>query len=119
VSLWHRPHRAIGPVRARAGRPGGGRQHFRLDHLKHRARRARVTCSCSAATSINKSPRKADLKALESNLRGHRIPRHVMLPEDERLRQMLDSGTYVCERLERRTRTAVKPLALAVADQLV
>jgi hypothetical protein len=42
-----------------------------------------------------------------------------MLPEDERLRQMLDSGTYVCERLERRTRTAVKPLALAVADQLV
>jgi hypothetical protein len=60
-----------------------------------------------------------DLKALESNLRGHRIPRHVAIPQDERLRQMLDSGTYVCERLERRTRTAVKRLALAVAEQLV
>jgi MinD-like ATPase involved in chromosome partitioning or flagellar assembly len=68
---------------------------------------------------INKAPRKADLKALESNLRGHRIPRHVTIPQDERLRQMLDSGTYVCERLERRTRTAVKQLALAIADQLV
>jgi MinD-like ATPase involved in chromosome partitioning or flagellar assembly len=68
---------------------------------------------------INKAPRKADLIALESNLRGHRIPRHVTVPQDERLRQMLDSGTYVCERLERRTRTAVKQLALAVAEQLV
>jgi hypothetical protein len=68
---------------------------------------------------INKTPRRADLKALESNLCGHRIPRHVTIPQDERLRQMLDSGTYVCERLERRTRTAVKQLALAVADQLV
>jgi hypothetical protein len=32
---------------------------------------------------------------------------------------MLDSVTYVCERLERRTRTAVKQLALAAAEQLV
>jgi hypothetical protein len=32
---------------------------------------------------------------------------------------MLDSGTCVCERLERRTRTAVKQPALAVAEQLV
>ncbi len=42
---------------------------------------------------INKALRKADLKALESNLRGHRIPRHVIIPQDERLRQMLDSDT--------------------------
>jgi hypothetical protein len=68
---------------------------------------------------IHKAPRKADLKAFESNLRGHGTPRHVNIPRDERLCQMLDSGTYVCERLERRTRTAVKQLALAVADQLV
>jgi hypothetical protein len=68
---------------------------------------------------INKAPRKANLQALESNLRGHRIARHVTVPEDERLRQMLDSGTYVGERLERRTRSAVKQLALAVAEQLV
>jgi hypothetical protein len=62
---------------------------------------------------------KADLKALETNLRGHRIPRHVTIPQDDRVRQMLESGTYVCERLGRRTRTAVGQLALAVADQLV
>jgi hypothetical protein len=68
---------------------------------------------------IHKAPRNADLNALESNLRGHRMPRHVTIPQDERLRQMLGSGTYVCERLERRTRTAVKQLALAVAEQLV
>jgi hypothetical protein len=35
---------------------------------------------------------------------------------DERLRQMLDSGTYACQRL---TRAAVKQLALAVAWLLV
>jgi hypothetical protein len=39
--------------------------------------------------------------------------------KDERLRQMLDSGTYVCERPHCRTCTAVKHPALAVADQLV
>jgi hypothetical protein len=32
---------------------------------------------------------------------------------------MLDGGTYVCERRERRTRSAVKQLALAVAEQLI
>jgi hypothetical protein len=47
------------------------------------------------------------VKALQSNLRGLRIPRHLTIPQDERLRQMLDSGTYVCERLEHRSRTAV------------
>jgi hypothetical protein len=43
----------------------------------------------------------------------------VTVRQDERLREMLDSGSYVCEGLERRTRTAVKRLALAVAEQLV
>jgi hypothetical protein len=38
---------------------------------------------------------------------------------DERRRQMLDSGTYACKCLERRTRAAVKQLALAVAWLLV
>jgi hypothetical protein len=37
----------------------------------------------------------------------------------ERLSQMFGSGTYVCEWLERRTRTAVKQLALPVPEQLV
>jgi hypothetical protein len=43
------------------------------------------------------------VKALDLNLRGHRISRQVTIPRDERLRQTLGSGTYVCERLERRT----------------
>jgi hypothetical protein len=64
---------------------------------------------------INEAPRNADLQAVESTLRGHRIP----ATHDERLRQMLDSGTYACKRLERRTRAAVKQLALAVAWLLV
>jgi hypothetical protein len=43
----------------------------------------------------------------------------VTIPYDQRLRTMLDSGTYVCERLDRGTRLAVKRLGLAVAQQLV
>lgn len=43
----------------------------------------------------------------------------VTIPQDGRLRQMLDKGTYVCEQIKRRTRVAVKRLALAVAEQLV
>jgi hypothetical protein len=43
----------------------------------------------------------------------------VTIPQDERLRQTLDIGTYVCERLERRTRTAVEQLAPPVAEQRV
>jgi hypothetical protein len=60
---------------------------------------------------INKGPRKADPKALESNVRDHRIARHVTIPQNERLRPILDSGTYVCERLKRGTRTAVKAIS--------
>jgi len=47
------------------------------------------------------------------------IARQVTIPQDQQLRQMLDPGTYVCGQLERRTRTAVKRLALAVSEQLV
>lgn len=69
--------------------------------------------------AINQAPRGADLKALESKLDSHQIARQVTIPQDERLRQMLDQGTYACEQLDRRTRTAIKRLALAVAEQLV
>ncbi len=58
-------------------------------------------------------------QALEARLRSHQIARRVDIPQDERLRRMLDQGTYVCEQLDRPTRHAVKRLALAVAEQLV
>ncbi len=69
--------------------------------------------------ALNQAPRGAAIKALESKLRSHQIARQVTIPEDKRLREMLDDGTYVCEQLPRRTRLAIKQLALAVADQLV
>ncbi len=47
------------------------------------------------------------------------MPTILAIPQDERLRRMLDVDTYSCDRLDRTTRTAVKRLALSVADQLV
>jgi MinD-like ATPase involved in chromosome partitioning or flagellar assembly len=70
---------------------------------------------------LNQVPPKepADRKALEERFRRHQVPRHVTIPYDQRLRTMLDSGTYTCERLDRTTRLAAKRLGLAVAEQLV
>jgi MinD-like ATPase involved in chromosome partitioning or flagellar assembly len=61
----------------------------------------------------------ADRTALEERFRRHQVPRHITIPSDQRLRTMLDSGTYACERLDRATRLAVKRLGLAVVAQLV
>lgn len=69
--------------------------------------------------ALNKAPKHFDVTALESELRNHQISRYVVIPEDERLRQMLDDGTYVCEQLQRPTRVAIKQMVLAVADRLV
>ena len=70
---------------------------------------------------LNQVPPKeiADRRALEDRFRRHHVPRHVTIPYDQRLRTMLDSGTYNSERLDRATRLAVKRLGLAVAEQLV
>src|SRR5680860_814286 len=46
---------------------------------------------------------------------GHRS---VAVPRDERLRTMLDTGTYSLEALRPDTRMAVKQLGLAVAEQI-
>ena len=45
-------------------------------------------------------------------------PRSVVVPLDDRLRTMLDTGTYSLEALRPDTRMAVKQLGLAVAEQL-
>jgi hypothetical protein len=66
----------------------------------------------------SKASKNVDLSPLTTRLRGQRIARHVVIPHDARLGRMLDQGTYVCERLERRTRIPVKQLALAVHQQL-
>jgi hypothetical protein len=58
-------------------------------------------------------------EAIEGRFRQQRLHRSVTIPNDERLRVMLDSGTYSLEALARSPRVAVKLLGLAVAEQLV
>jgi MinD-like ATPase involved in chromosome partitioning or flagellar assembly len=69
--------------------------------------------------ALNQAPRGGAARSLESKLRGHSLSRQVTIPQDQRLENMLDDGTYVCEQLHRRTRVAIKHLALGVADQFV
>ena len=69
--------------------------------------------------ALNQAPKGAAVRSLESALRGQSLSRQVTIPQDQRLEDMLDDGTYVCEQLHRPTRVAIKHLALAVADQLV
>ena len=59
-----------------------------------------------------------ELKAVEERFREQRLHRRVALPYDERLRTMLDSGTYTLEALDRTTRIPIKQLGMAVAEQL-
>ncbi len=69
--------------------------------------------------ALNQAPRGGAARSLEDKLRGHSLSRQVTIPQDQRLENMLDDGTYVCEQLHRRTRVAIKYLALGVADQFV
>jgi MinD-like ATPase involved in chromosome partitioning or flagellar assembly len=57
--------------------------------------------------------------AIEDRFRAEHLHRAVTVPHDEHFATMLDSGTYVLEALQHRTRLAVKRLGLAVAEQLV
>jgi MinD-like ATPase involved in chromosome partitioning or flagellar assembly len=82
-----------------------------LDHLKHE----RTTVAVNKA----RSRAGAELRVVEDMLRRERLHRSVMIPYDERLALMLDSGTYSLEALGRRTRLPVKRLGLAVAELLV
>ena len=70
---------------------------------------------------LNKARRGSaeDRKAIEQRFREQRLHRSVTIPYDERLRVMLDTGTYSLEALGRDTRIAVKELGLSVAEQLV
>lgn len=70
---------------------------------------------------LNQAPpgQGADHGAIQAEFRSHQIARHVTIPYDQRLRAMIDSGTYRLEGLGRPTRMPVKELGLAVAEQLV
>jgi len=61
----------------------------------------------------------ADIRRIEAHFREQRLRRSVTIPRDERLRTMLDTGTYALGALDRGTRMPVKLLGLAVAEQLV
>jgi MinD-like ATPase involved in chromosome partitioning or flagellar assembly len=63
--------------------------------------------------------RPGDLRELERRLRERGLRRSVAIPHDDQLAAMLDSATYQLEALERTSRTAIKRLGLAVAEQLV
>ena len=74
-----------------------------------------------ATLVLNRATRRnaADISRIEARFREHRLRRSVMIPHDERLATMLDTGTYSLGALERATRRPVKLLGLAVAEQLV
>jgi len=81
-----------------------------LAHIQH----ARTT------VAVNKSLLRAkDLPAVEQRFRAEHLHRTVTIPYDEQLAAMLDAGHYTVGALARRTRMAIKQLALAVAEQLV
>lgn len=81
-----------------------------LSHLRH----DRTT------VVLNKSLLKSsDTSAVEERFRAQRLHRSILVPYDEQLATMLDSGSYTLDALGRQTRIAVKVLGLAVAEQLV
>ena len=82
-----------------------------LEHLAHER----------ATVVLNKARLKSpeDHEAIEQRFREQRLHRSVVIPFDERLQVMLDSGTYSLEALDRESRIPVKTLGLAVAEQLV
>jgi MinD-like ATPase involved in chromosome partitioning or flagellar assembly len=81
-----------------------------LSHLQH----DRTT------VAINQSHlRPGDHHAIEERFRAQHLHRSILIPHDHQLAAALDTGTYTLEALQRPTRTALKELGLAVAEQLV
>lgn len=70
---------------------------------------------------LNRAPREGsgDRRTIETAFRRQQIGKSVIVPYDDRLRVMLDSGTYTLDDLPRATRMSVKRLGLAVAQDLV
>jgi MinD-like ATPase involved in chromosome partitioning or flagellar assembly len=82
-----------------------------LDHVEHE-RTTVLLNKASAGMPV-------DHGMLEERFRHERLHRSIVLPYDEQLQVMLDSGTFSLEGLPRRVRLPVKQLAVAVSEQLV
>jgi MinD-like ATPase involved in chromosome partitioning or flagellar assembly len=59
-----------------------------------------------------------DMTAIEQHFARHHLEERVVMPYDQRLRVMLDQGTYDLECLDRGTRVPLKRLAAAVGEGL-
>lgn len=81
-----------------------------LSHLRHD----------HTTVVLNKSLlRSSDTSVIEARFRAQHLHRSLLVPYDEQLGTMLDSGSYTLDALGRETRVAVKSLGLSVAEQLV
>jgi hypothetical protein len=58
------------------------------------------------------------MSAIEQHFARHSLEERVVLPYDQRLRVMLDQGTYKLESLDRSTRVPLKRLAAAIGEGL-
>lgn len=58
-------------------------------------------------------------EVIEANFQRQAVETKATIPYDQRLRMMLDTGTFELSALPRSTRTPVKELAVAVASKLV
>jgi MinD-like ATPase involved in chromosome partitioning or flagellar assembly len=73
-----------------------------------------------ATLVLNQASRNAaDRIAIERHFQTEWLDQRVMIPYDQRLRMMLDSGTYSLEDLSRTTRVPIKQLSVAVSQNLV
>jgi MinD-like ATPase involved in chromosome partitioning or flagellar assembly len=61
----------------------------------------------------------ADLALVEARFRREHVHRAVVIPHDEQLATMLDSGSYGLDALVRATRLAIKQFGVSAAEQLV
>lgn len=70
---------------------------------------------------LNQAPRSGsgDREVIEEEFRRQRIGRLVTIPYDQRLRTMLDSGTYSVDALDRATRMPVKEFGAVVGSEMV
>jgi MinD-like ATPase involved in chromosome partitioning or flagellar assembly len=76
-----------------------------------------------ATLVLNQAPRarrhSGSREEIESNFARRAISTRVTIPYDDRLRTMLDSGTYELAALERATRVPIKELGLTVGQWLM
>ncbi len=71
---------------------------------------------------LNQSPIRrgaGNREVIEQNFRRHAVATRATIPYDERLRVMLDTGTYSLSELKRSTRVPIKELGAAIAGSFV